>query len=147
MAWSYGGDPGANDTDAVRFLIQDTTDAGHFLEDEEITWLLTQEVNVYMAAARGADLVAGRSHNVKAKKVGDLSITFGSETWKALAEWLRGRGSGYQIPTAGGISVSGKRSLREDSDSVAPEFFRDLHRDPRALKSTQLTNLNERQIG
>ena len=147
MAFSYSGDPSASDEDSVRFLLQDTVDTGHFLEDKEITWLLTQEMNVYTAAARGADMISGRSHNVKTKKVGDLSIAFGSETWKALAEWLRGRGYGYRIPTAGGIGRADKRTLTEDSDWVVPDFFRDLHRDPQALKPTRLPNPNERQVG
>ncbi len=147
MAFTYSGNPADSDKDTVRFFLQDTTEPGEFLQDEEIEYLLTQEVNVYTAAAMGAMLLAGRSHNVKTKKVGDLSITFGSETWKALAEWLRGRGYGYAIPTAGGISRSDKRTLEDDSDWIVPEFFRDLARHPLALKPSKLPNLNERQIG
>ena len=131
-----------------RFLLQDTTgDPGEFLQDEEIEYLLTQEVNVYTASAMGAMLLAGRSHNVKTKKVGDLSITFGSEMWKDLADWLRGRGYGYRIPTAGGISRDDKRTLEDDSDWLVPDFFRDVHRHPQALKPQRVPNLNERQIG
>jgi hypothetical protein len=146
MSFSYSGDPSASDLDAVRFLIQDTTTPGEFLQDEEITWLLTQEVNIYTSAAAGALLLAGRSHNVKTKKVGDLSITFGSEMWTALAEWLRGRGYGYRIPTAGGISISDKRTIEQDDDAVAPDFFRGLHRDPRARTVARGHHDHEHQV-
>lgn len=146
MDFTYSGNPADSDKDAIRFLLQDTVDAGHFLEDAEITWLITQEVNIYTAAAAGAMLIAGRSHNVQVKKVGDLSITFGAEMWKALAEWLRGRGYGYRIPTAGGISRNDKRTREDDSDWIVPDFFRDLHRDPQGLKPSRVPNLNERQL-
>lgn len=146
MSFTYSGDPSASDLDAVRFLIQDVTTPGEFLQDEEITWLLTQEVNIYTTAAAGAMLLAGRSHNVKTKKVGDLSITFGAEMWKSLSEWLRGRGYGYRIPTAGGISISDKETIEEDEDAVFPDFFRDLHRHPRALKVTRAHHEHEHQV-
>jgi hypothetical protein len=37
--------------DRLRFLVQDTTDAGHFLEDEEIGFIAGEETNLYRAAA------------------------------------------------------------------------------------------------
>ncbi len=146
MAFSYSGNPADSDKDSVRFLLQDTTEPGEFLQDEEINFLVAQEVNIYSAAAAGAMLLAGRSHNVKTKKVGDLSITFGSETWKGLAEWLRGRGSSYQIPSAGGTSRSDKRTLEDDNDWLVPDFFRDIHRHPLALKPSRVPHTNERSL-
>ena len=76
MSFSYSGDPTTSDLDAVRFLIQDTTTPNEFLQNEEINFLLAQEVNFYMAAAAAAMTISGRTHNTKSKKVGDLTLTF-----------------------------------------------------------------------
>lgn len=133
MPFSYTA-PGDSDRDTVRFLLQDVTTPNHFLEDDEINWLLTQEMNVYTAAAAGALLISGRQKNLKTKKVGDLWLTYGSEMWAALAEWLRARGSGYQKITAGGLSKTDKKTLTDDSDWLEPDFFRDLHRHPEWLR-------------
>lgn len=145
MSFSYSGNPADSDVDAIRFLLQDTTEPGEFLQDEEIDWLLTQEVNIYTAAARGADLIGGRAHNTKSKKIGDFTISFGSEMWKSLAEWLRGRGYGYRIPTAGGISRDDKETLELDDDWLAPDFFRGLMRHPLAKRPVRPTRQDHEQ--
>lgn len=53
MAATYEPNPAAaTDRDRVRFLIGDTDTSDAQIEDEEIEWLLTEEENVYLAAAR-----------------------------------------------------------------------------------------------
>lgn len=139
MAFTYSGDPADSDLDAVRFLIQDITTPNELLQDAEINFLLAQEVNFYMAAAAAAMNISGRTKNTKTKKVGDLTLTFGAEQWAALAEWLRGRGSGYKVPTAGGLSKDDKLTLEENSDVVEPDFFRDIFRHPRTTRPERRT--------
>ena len=134
MSFSYSGDPSDSDLDAVRFLLQDTTTPNEFLQNEEINFLLVQEVNFYTAAAQGAMMIAGRTHNTKTKKVGDLTLTFGAEQWQLLADWLRGRGYSYRIPTAGGLSKDEKIAFDEDDDAIEPSFFRDLFRHPQRTR-------------
>lgn len=134
MSFSYSGDPTTSDLDAVRFLLQDTTTPNEFLQNEEIAFLLEQEVNFYTAAAAGAMTISGRTHNTKSKKVGDLTLTFGAEQWATLAEWLRGRGSGYRVLTAGGLSKDEKIAFDEDDDAIEPDFFRDIFRHPKRTR-------------
>lgn len=50
MSFSYDNTL-ADDLSIVRFLIQDNIEVGHYLEDEEITYLLTETGNIHSAAA------------------------------------------------------------------------------------------------
>lgn len=43
--WSYSGVPGASDLDKYRFLIGDTTSSDPILQDEEITFVLSENTN------------------------------------------------------------------------------------------------------
>jgi hypothetical protein len=77
MAWTYGGLPGTNPVDTVRFHIGDTVQVATSLQDGEITYLITQAGNdPLLAAASAADLWAIRFAGLSAssKSVGDLSI-------------------------------------------------------------------------
>ena len=40
MSFSYSGDPSTSTRDRLRFLIGDTRDAGHILEDAELQYLI-----------------------------------------------------------------------------------------------------------
>lgn len=125
MSWTYSSSL-ATDRDRVRFLIQDTETTRQLVQDEEITWILTQEENVYTAGAAIADSLAAKARGVSSKSVGDFSLSFTKEHWEGLAERLRRRGAGYQLPTAQGLSVSGKETLTEDTDAVQPSFTRTM---------------------
>jgi hypothetical protein len=53
MAFTYSGNPGASNLDRLRFLIGDTKEIGHILEDEELTYLIdtyTTSENALLAA-------------------------------------------------------------------------------------------------
>ncbi len=78
MAWTYDGDPSANNRDKVRFLIGDTDTDNQLLQDAEITFLFNEwNSNAYLAAAHACDSLAakfaGKADN--SKSVGDLSIS------------------------------------------------------------------------
>lgn len=51
MAFTYDIDSLSQPVNHLRFLVQDTTTPGHFLEDEEITFAAAQETNIYRVAA------------------------------------------------------------------------------------------------
>lgn len=131
--WTYSGDPDANDRDAVRFLVGDTVEASAIFQDEEIDWLLTQNSNVYFAAALGADAAASQfSSNAKAgvktKTVGALSISYSNteraEEYRTMAASLRRRAAVHSvlIPYAGGTSKSDKELNEQDTDWNQPNF-------------------------
>ena len=125
MSWTYSGDPSSDDRDAVRFLIQDTDTNRQLATNEEIDWLLTQEVNVYTAAAAALQSVVNRQAGIGSKKVGDLSITFDFAAAEKRISDLRLRGrSSYEIPSAGGISVAEKDTNEADTDIPKPFFKR-----------------------
>lgn len=129
MSCSYSGDPSTSDTDAVRFLIQDTDCTKNIFEDEEIAWTLTEEANIYMAAACLLDNAINNSTGtVQSKKVGDLSLTFGlSETRQRIKD-LRAKGKvKYEIPLVPAQDRETKREHRENIDNVPPFITREIH--------------------
>lgn len=77
MAWTYGGQPGTNPIDTVRFHLGDVVQAPTSLSDGEVTYLIAEAGgDPLKAACAGADLWAGRFAGLSAssKSVGDLSI-------------------------------------------------------------------------
>lgn len=40
MSWTYSGDPGTSDIDALRFLLADTDQASPIFQDEELQYLI-----------------------------------------------------------------------------------------------------------
>lgn len=135
MSWSY--DPtGLTDSDLmkVRFLIQDTNSSRPLYQDEEIEWTISQAANIYTAAAELAEQLVTKAGAVKAKKVGDLFISYNPSLYVTISAQMRARGAGHQVPYAGGISVGDKRSQESDSDATKPSVFRGLDENPGAPK-------------
>lgn len=135
MAWGY--DPALKEEkDQVRFLIQDTNSARQLFADEEIAWSLTQEANVYMAAAALCDILVtkagGGTGGVKKKKISEFQIEYDTQLYVRLGAMYRSRGYGHQVPYAGGISVADKTSQQQDTDWVNPKIVRDLDQNPAA---------------
>jgi hypothetical protein len=52
MAFSYDPSALATPLNHLRFLVQDTVSPNHFLQDEEINFISSQETNIHRAAAR-----------------------------------------------------------------------------------------------
>lgn len=51
MAFSYSGDPAANDVDYLRFIIGDTVDNKPLLQDEELRYIISTTVGNKRVAA------------------------------------------------------------------------------------------------
>ncbi len=131
--WSYGGNPASEDKDAVRFLVQDTDEARPLASDDEIWWALSQEANVYLAAAVVLDAVSHRTAGLTAETVGDLELRYGSEGITGRIASLRARGRAYQRPSAGGVSVAEKLAGTANTDVPAPAFSVGMHDNPGAV--------------
>lgn len=115
--------------DQVRFLSGDTNENSHFIEDEEITFALTQEGNVRGAAALLLEHLAGRFSSAADKSVGPFRLSYSSraKSYADRASALRQRGiTIFAVPSAGGISIDGKSSRQADTDRVRPAFTRDM---------------------
>lgn len=136
MAFTYSGDPSASPRDAVRFLLDDTTAPGE-MSDAEIQWLVTQQPNIYRAAATGARrLAAVANDNVASKTVGSLTLTYSERAtkWLELADALeeqakKGLGSAIMV-YSGGISKADKELVAADDDFDKPWFSREMWDNP-----------------
>lgn len=150
MAWTYNVVEFANtevgyytgstigDRYQVRMHIQDTNESRQLFQDEEIDWQLTQEANVYMAAAALCETLVSKAGGggVKSKKVGDLRIEYDVAFYVQRAAMLRSRGCGHQLPYAGGISKVDKTAQNANTDRVQPSVFRNLDENPAAPAPT-----------
>lgn len=78
MAWTYSGNPANTPRDAVRFLVGDTKADTPLSTDEEIAWALTQNDNVYGAAAIVAQAVSVYFATLaESTEIGPIKITYG----------------------------------------------------------------------
>jgi hypothetical protein len=139
MSWTYVQDF-TTTLDQVRFLIQDTQSTRPLCTDEELTWLISTEANVYMAAAAACELLIAKAGNVKTRWIGDLRVTLDTGMYRGLASMMRARGAGHQVPFAGGISVSDKQEQQDDTDAVQPRVFKTLLDNQRADQPTPGAN-------
>ncbi len=133
--WTYTQDPATSSRDAVRFLCGDTDPDRRLLSDGEIAWTISEEANVYMAAARAAHAICAQFATLVQKSVGDLRISYNQrqDHYRALATSLETRGK----EKLGGIYVSGisrddKIAEQEDLDRVPPFARIGLHDNPGA---------------
>lgn len=138
MTYEYSGDPSTSSKDAVRFLLHDTTwtaTTEPLLQDEEIEWLLTQNTNVYLAAANGAETISAqfRKSATQSKSVGGLSISYSnrSDEYASLAALLRQQAgsldSSIPTPLSTAQSVSEKAEREADEDRNATPFKLGIH--------------------
>lgn len=97
MTFTYV-DPTNTDRDKVRFLLSDTDTvnvANQQLQDAEIAWLLSEWGDVRLAAAEGAETIAGKfmARARSMKRVGDLILqqdySHTAGLYKELAESIR----------------------------------------------------------
>lgn len=133
MTWTYSGDPSSSNRDEVRFLVGDTDTTDQQVNDAEIAYAIAEEANNRLAAARIARTLAAKYARRADKKVGDLDIKWKqlSENYKQLAEDLTSDAAIYSaMPFAGGLSVSGKEAVRDNSDRVDPSFRKGQHDNP-----------------
>jgi len=89
-----------SDKDWVRFLCGDRDVTAAKLQDEEITALLVEEQNKYLAAARACDVIVARSGGLVVKQVGDLKLQYsgtGKDAYHEHARQLREKGASLTI--------------------------------------------------
>lgn len=133
MSWSYSGDPSNSTRDAVRFLIGDTDTNDQQLSNEELDYLLTTySSDKYAAAIAAVRALIAKFARLADKAVGDLRISYSQRLkhYQQLISNLQLQAAtvgGLAEPYAGGISVSDKDSVEEDTDREPPAFTKDLH--------------------
>lgn len=129
MTWSYNPSLVA-DLDRVRMLIGDTNADDQQLTDEEISFLVTSEGNVYAASALACRVLSAKYARYADKWVGDLKILASQKAraYERLADAYDSQANASAsfsgIPSAGGIYVSEKEDQESDSSLVTPYFRR-----------------------
>jgi hypothetical protein len=127
MSWTYSGDPSLSDRDKVRFLVFDTDVNEQLINDEEIAWVLTEQSNIYMAAANVAEAIAAKfAKDINRSAVG-LSASPGGRGrfYLDLADKLRSQAATVNTHGeifAGGLSIAGKAALNSEADDTQPTF-------------------------
>lgn len=128
MTWTYSGIPSATPLDEIRALSGMTDVKNQLVSDEEIEWALDQFSNKFQVALLVCDMAKARFIAQVDCKVGDLSVSNSQiltnikEKCKQLQEMAKIYASNRALPFVGGISISGKRALDQDTDAVRPEF-------------------------
>ena len=107
-------DPGSNDKDAIRFLLQDTNPTEFFLSDEEITYATTKLMPLYgsveYVAAALAETIAAKYAREATYSADGVSIGLGQVAgqFRELAVSLRAQHKGLLVggvPDVGGVSL------------------------------------------
>ena len=146
--FTFTNSPATSNRDAVRVLVNDTTETGHALSDATIAWLLSSHSSLWFAAAAAAELIAGQfSADVTEKQVGDLRLKKGgagsdpATQYRMLAKHLRTRGAllGAKGPFSGGISQTENTNALSDSDYERPRFAVGMFDNPPNLATSTST--------
>lgn len=126
MAWSYNLASG-NTRDTVRLLIGDTDSADPQLQDEEIDYFVTEQVDARLAAAACCRALSAKfTRQVDTTNLSlSVSASQRAQAYRDLAQELTEQaassGGGAEM-FAGGLSIAGKEALDEDTDAVQPNF-------------------------
>ena len=149
MAWSY--DPTDLDTstssgrlNSVRLLVGDTDTTDQQVQNEEITFALTETGNnIYAAASWVARTIASQySRRVNTTLDGALSADYTdlAAQYFKLAEDLeyRGKTNGAVLGVAaGGLTISDINAVRANTNRVDGSFRRDRFRNPPGYESPE----------
>jgi len=149
MAWSY--DPTDLDTttasgrlNTVRLLVGDTETLDQQVQDEEITFGLSENGdNIYYAGAWIARAIASKySRKVNTSLDGALKADYSdlAKQYKVLADDLeyQGKTSGAVIGVlAGGITKSGVEAVRANTNRIEGSFRRDRFKNPPSYQTPE----------
>lgn len=142
MAWSYDSSDLDTDTSSgrinvVRLLVGDTDTTDQQVQNEEITFALSENGNnVYFAAGWVARAISSKySRKVNTQLDGALSADYSdlAKHYSSLADRLEYQGkkssAGLSVK-AGGITISGVEAVRENTNRIEGSFRRDRFHNP-----------------
>ena len=124
MAFTWTGDPGASEIEAVRWEINDIDSTKPKFQDAEIQYALDQESSKYNAAARLCEQLQVRYTDAASRTMGPLKVDMGAQakTYAEKAKALRKRAVAYGKPYAGGASIAKEELFEADSNLKQPIF-------------------------
>jgi chromosomal replication initiation ATPase DnaA len=136
MTFTYKRRPSDGGIEEIRFLIQDTEDSSHFLEDEEITYLIAEQVdgNVNAICAAAFEIMASKYAKKQEFSVSNYNQSLDNVYKKLMSRAKDFRDNAvttahFKVPS---ISVSSKQNQVVDVDNVKASFSRDLLDNPEA---------------
>ncbi len=141
MTWTYGSSPDTSTADgrrdAVRLLIGDTDTSDQQIQDEEVSFFLSQASNkVYSAAALAARAVASKYSRLVNTEFDEVSTDYSDlqKHYTTLAYRLEEQANSYEGASlgvkAGGISIAAMDAVEENTDRPEPAFKRNQFRNP-----------------
>ncbi len=134
MSFTY--DPEAlatNEVYAIRLECGDTDPQNQQLQDEEISWAISQERNSWAAAARCCEMISRvilRKADVKLGRNMTVAYTKMAQQYLDMARALRCKAMGTVVPYVGGMTVADKQTLAEDTSLIAPLFTKSMQENP-----------------
>lgn len=140
MTWTYSGNPGASNLDALRFLIGDTDSTNAQFTDEELNYLLeeAEESIIHAGLAACVRLIAKYTRYVD-QKTGDIDIKY-SQRLAQLHGLHRQLREGLTPEWYfGGISQADIEAVQEDEDRQGPIFALGMMDNPTTEPDTHNT--------
>lgn len=140
MTWTYSGNPASSAIDAVRFNIGDTDSADEQLQNEEISYLLTQNGNnVISTSIQACTNLAAKYARRADRDVGDLKVKWSQlqKHYRELAATLRRTklANGDINVMAGGVYDATGDADRANSAILQPRFKRGQFNNPEDTSS------------
>jgi hypothetical protein len=139
VTWTYGNDPGtstaAQRRDAVRLTIGDTVDEAAYRQftDEEIAyWLGLASNDVFGASLFAVEALIAKWARKPAVAHGPSSVNPGGaiDSLRALRDLIARQVAMAAPWFAGGLTISGKQDLANDTDAIQPSFARGMDSHP-----------------
>lgn len=128
--FTYNSDDLSTDLNKVRRLINDVNSTSAQFQDEEISFFIDTESNIYGAASIACEALAAKYGGQVDKAVGDLKISLGQkyDHYRGLADKynIRAKQKGAVQLYGGGISKADKLTQESDTDRVEPAFYKDM---------------------
>jgi hypothetical protein len=132
--WSYDlNNLATSEKDQVRMEISDTDQRNQLLQDEEIEQAISVEANFWGAVARCCEIISRqflRKADVRLGRAMMITYTKQAEQYLAMAQKVRAKALGTQIPYAGGIYIADKVAIAQNTGLVAPAFVRNMIQNP-----------------
>lgn len=149
MSWSYDATDldtttSSGQLNTVRFLVGDTETLDQQVQNEEVTFALSENgSNVYLSAAWVARAIASKyARRVTTQLDGALQANYSdlSKQYMQLADQLeyQGKTNGAAVGIlAGGITKSGIEAVRTNTNRIEGSFRRDRFRNPPSYQTPE----------
>jgi hypothetical protein len=145
MTFTYNQRPGTTQLETVRFHIQDTDAPTHFLEDEEINYLISVfGTNVDAVCAECCEIMASRYAKKQEASISNYNMKLDNVYNKLMdrANDFRKNSitvDSFRVPS---LSVASKASQEANTDNVPSSFKRDLMDNPFATSPVSKDELS-----